>query len=362
LLIDTESLKRAHPTASIVAAYGIQLRRAGTALVGRCPFHQDRGRPNLHVYRSGRWICYRCDERGDVVQFVQRMENLSFREAVARLTIQDPRSVTTHSRRRGGSTTASRSKPRSLDKDEQEVLAAAVDLYASKLLNDEHALGYLAGRGFPPAVLERYRLGYATGDGLVAYLRWRCLPVAAAVRVGLLRKDGQEVMARRITIPEVRGQQPVWLIGRVLDPIAPGHSGAAPKYLGLPGPKPLLGWDDAVRDPRAVSVVEGPLDLLALRMWGVPGIALAGSAASREQLSLLTHFDRVYLALDRDQTGMQATERLASALGVRAVRIELPADAKDVADLVPKPDGRQRFIDACLQASGSHPSPKLVAA
>jgi DNA primase len=111
-----------------------------------------------------------------------------------------------------------------------------------------------------------------------------------------------------------------------------------------------------------VSVVEGPLDLLALRMWGLPGVALAGSAASREQLSLLTHFDRVYLALDRDRSGMQASERLASALGERAVRIELPADAKDVADLVQQPDGRRRFVEACLQSTGSHPVPALMAA
>ena len=67
--MDTEALRREHPIAEIVATYGIELRRVGAALVGRCAFHQDRGRPNLHVYRrSGRWICYRCDEHGDVIR------------------------------------------------------------------------------------------------------------------------------------------------------------------------------------------------------------------------------------------------------------------------------------------------------
>src|SRR5438874_903206 len=83
--IDTEALRREHPTAELVSSYGIELRRTGAALIGRCPFHQDGGRPNLHVYRSGRWICYRCGESGDVIGFLQRIENLSFRDAAARL-------------------------------------------------------------------------------------------------------------------------------------------------------------------------------------------------------------------------------------------------------------------------------------
>jgi DNA primase len=47
--VDTEALRRDHSVADLVASYGIELRRVGAALVGRCPFHQDRGRPNLHV-------------------------------------------------------------------------------------------------------------------------------------------------------------------------------------------------------------------------------------------------------------------------------------------------------------------------
>src|SRR5215472_12502632 len=86
MLIDTEAVRRQHPLADVVAAYGIELRRSGSALVGRCPFHADRGRPNLTVYSlSGRWVCYRCGEKGDVIGFVQQIEHLGFRNAVSRL-------------------------------------------------------------------------------------------------------------------------------------------------------------------------------------------------------------------------------------------------------------------------------------
>ena len=47
--VDAEALKLTHPLADVVAAYGIELRRSGSALVGYCPFHADGGRPNLTV-------------------------------------------------------------------------------------------------------------------------------------------------------------------------------------------------------------------------------------------------------------------------------------------------------------------------
>jgi DNA primase len=217
---------------------------------------------------------------------------------------------------------------------EKEVFAAAVDLYACRLLNDEHALAYLARSGFPRNVVERYRLGYAFCDKLVSYLRWRELPVGAARRISLLKKNGRESIAGRITMPELRGGRPVWLIGRVLRATSGDNAFGGPRYLGLPGRKPLLGWEEAGCDRRGVYLVEKPLDLLTLRMWGVPRLALAGSAPSFANLSLLKSFDRIYLALDRDAGGTEATEPLKDELGSRAVRIELPPGVKDVAHRV----------------------------
>jgi DNA primase len=87
--VDAEALRQQHPIDRVVQSYGVDLRRAGNALVGRCPFHKDTRRPNLYVYcHSGRWICYRCDKRGDAISFVQEIEDVSFKDAVARLSGQ----------------------------------------------------------------------------------------------------------------------------------------------------------------------------------------------------------------------------------------------------------------------------------
>ena len=261
--IDTDRLRHQHPIAELVDSYGIQLRRSGSPFTGRCPFHLDRGRPNLAVYpRSGRFVCYRCGAHGDAISFVQQLEHLTFREATARLGA-DPETV--RPQRQDHPSPLAKPRPRALDPSQVAVLSAALDLYRCRLVGDANALAYLAGRGFGRDLLDRLHVGYATGDELVPYLVWRNLPVASARRVGLLDADGRERLAGRIVLPEIREGQPIWFIGRRLDP-----DDAGPKYLGLPGRKPLLGWETASHDLRGVCVVEGPLDWLALRQWGHP--------------------------------------------------------------------------------------------
>src|SRR5215470_1687440 len=145
--IDTDLLRQQHPIVDVIAQYGIELRRSGSAFTGRCPFHEDRGRPNLAAYpRSGRYVCFRCGAHGDAIEFVRQLESVGFREAVARL---DSHAV--------GAADAARQvvrlrKPkrsaRQHDPSAPAVLAAALELYQNRLLNDARALAYLTGRGF----------------------------------------------------------------------------------------------------------------------------------------------------------------------------------------------------------------------
>jgi DNA primase len=349
--VDTQAVRSQHPLADVVAGYGIDLRRSGSALVGRCPFHVDRGRPNLTVYTSGRWVCYRCGERGDVIAFVQQMERIGFRDAVAQLGGVGLEHASRRPRSRPLSPVRMRRAP--LGPEELEVLAGAVDLYANRLLADDRALAYLNGRGFERPLLERYRVGYAAGGELVAYLRWRGLPLAPAVRAGLLDRDGREVLRGRIVVPERRHGSPVWLIGRQLDAAAP-TSDLDRKYLGLAGPKPLLGWEEAVAaGTDRVTVVEGPLDWLALRTWGVPAVALSGTYVRQDVVLALRRFARVYLALDSDEGGDKGSRVLLTVLGARAVRVRLPQGCNDPAELAPRPDGARVFAAALWAAEQS---------
>ncbi|HZS00056.1 MAG TPA: CHC2 zinc finger domain-containing protein [Chloroflexota bacterium] len=225
--IDAGQVKRAHPVEEIVSRYGIELRPVGRALVGRCPFHADGGRPNLHVYPgSASWYCYRCAVGGDVISFVMRLEGLGFRDAVARLDGGPPSSWPTPPRPTKPAR-AHRARPTERGAAERVCLAAAVELYHNRLLTDPAALAYVTARGLERSTLERCRVGYVGGDELAAYLHWRRLPAQAAVRVGLLGRDGREFLAGRVVVPEIRRGEPLWLVGRAI-----GLDGTGPKYLG----------------------------------------------------------------------------------------------------------------------------------
>jgi DNA primase catalytic core len=335
------------------------LSRAGGDLVGRCPFHPDGGRPNFYVYaRSNRWRCHRCAVGGDVLDFVQRIEGVGFLEAARILSARrPPRSGVPGSRSTAVAGRAPESRERAgrrlrlQEPAARACLAAAVELYANRLLTEPRALAYAEGRGLDRATLERFCVGYAAGDELADLLRWRGLPVPAAVRAGLLSRNGRERLAGRIVVPELRGGAPVWLVGRTIDPGA-----NAPKYLGLPGPKPLLGWEHA-REAEMVVVVEGVFDLLVLGRWGLPGVALVGTHLGARGLADLEPFRRLYVALDADDAGRAATSALVARLGARATPVRLPAlqGVKDVADLATLPGGREAFLAALADAARTAP-------
>ena len=85
--IDEGAIQRArgYPLPQLCEESGVQLRRSGRTWRGRCPFHDDR-KPSFVVYPGeNRFYCFGCHQGGDPIDFLCRMEGLSFTEAVRRL-------------------------------------------------------------------------------------------------------------------------------------------------------------------------------------------------------------------------------------------------------------------------------------
>ena len=112
----------------------------------------------------------------------------------------------------------------------------------------------------------------------------------------------------------------------------------------------MLGWEGASLDFRGACVVEGPTDWLALRMWGVPGLALCGIGASPSTLEALKRWERLYLVMDADNAGREATARIREAVGDQAIPVALPAGVKDPGELASRPDGGVLFAQAIRRA------------
>ncbi len=344
---ELETLKAAHPIVEVAAAYGLDLASAGSRLVGLCPLH-DETHPSFTLYPdAGRFYCFGCRQGGDVIDLVRLLDGVGFREALDRLQGGLPLSPRQRMEARRRNVVLADRPARSLQARQspegRAALEIATALYQQELEETGAAQRYLVSRGIDADLAQTCRLGYCTGNGLVAALRREGVPLRAALEVGLLvGREGHERFAGRISIPEVRNGQPVWLIGRLVD-----ERTDAPRYMSLPGPRPLLGLEQ-IAGRAAVVGTEGVFDWLTLVGWGLPAFATIGTALPAKAVEELAAARAIYLAFDRDRPGRAAARALAGRLGGRVRLVTLPQGIKDVNELGQLPDGAARFR-ACLR-------------
>lgn len=219
------------------------------------------------------------------------------------------------------------------------IIETAGAFYEEAIWSRPEVLGYLASRGIHEGTVRRFRLGFGMA-GLAAALRDRNLDIGTAQQLGLLDGD-RECFAGRVIIPDLAAGQATWFTGRRL-------SDREPRYLNLRLPKPLLGLASVKGD--AVVVTEGPFDWLTAVEWGFWAVALLGTRVPGNVAQSLERFDEVYLALDPDEAGREATAELCKRLGERAIPVVLPQGVSDLNGLGRRPDGRSILTRCILQA------------
>lgn len=327
-----QEIRDAAPIEEVVGQY-VRLERRGKNLVGLCPFHPDT-RPSLTVSpEKGIFYCFGCHTGGNVISFVMHFHKLGFAEAVSELARRYGILLST---RELGPEEGRRARKRELFLD---LYREAHRFYEAQLEGSggQRARDYLARRGLTPEVVRQYRLGYAPEgwDSLRRHLQSRGLPLEAAAEAGLLapRADGgfYDRFRDRVIFPIFDRQERVVAFGgRSLGEAEPKYlnSPESPIYskgrllFGLPQAK------EAVRSQDLALVVEGYLDLLALRVHGVdPVLASLGTALTREQVRLLKSLvSRVVLVFDGDEAGVRAMCRafplfLQEGLPVRVIAL-----------------------------------------
>src|SRR5229473_2321945 len=355
---DIPEIKLAYPLLEVVERAGVRLRRSGShRWQGLCPFHADRN-PSFFVdVESQRFVCFGCKARGDVIDFVRLHEQLStVGEACNWLTGTQAPTATPQSRPPAPPGQRERRWDR-LTLEQQLVLNAAGALYQDALWRNRGARAYLAERGLPDWVVRACGLGFADGRSLEAHLR-KHGGLRIAEDLGLLRRpepgEGgrmlRERFAGRIVIPELRGGQPIWFIGRY-----PDDRNARVKYLGFPGEKPVLGFERAAGQ-REVYLIEGVFDWLTAVSWHLPAFSTCGTDFPLDRLGWLARARVIFGVLDGDRAGREAAERFGAALGVRWRPITLP-DGCDLNDLGQRPSGLALFFRLLARARQATPEP-----
>ncbi|MCL5942537.1 MAG: DNA primase [Actinobacteria bacterium] len=335
-----EAVLAAADIVDVVSGY-TSLRKRGVTYTGLCPFHQEKT-PSFAVSADkGLYYCFGCGEGGDVLTFVQRMESLSFVEAVEQLA--ERFAVPLEYEEGGAPDQAVRSTERRL----ATLLEKTAAFYARYLWESKEGAGaraYLQGRGLGREVCEAFQVGLAPNA-------WRGL-CDRALKEGYTERD-LEAAGLLVRRP---GKAYDRFRGRLMFPLA-DHRGRVvgfggrtlgeetPKYLNSPEgllyqkSRLLYGLFQARRaitEADEVLVVEGYTDVLALVQAGIGNVvASMGTALTDGQLALLTRLtSNVTFMYDADRAGIEAVLRsgdLARRRGLRPTVVVLP-QGQDPAD------------------------------
>ncbi len=310
-------IKEAAPIAEVIGQY-VRLNQRGRYLVGLCPFHTEKT-PSFTVYPERHiFHCFGCGAGGNVFSFLMQHLRLSFPEAAAELAQKYGISLQWQKGGNPAQTQAHRQR-----QGFYEVNEFAAKFFENKLAQPqpgEIARQYLARRGLPEAVAKAYRLGYAPDEWrlLTRFLSDQRANLEAALHVGLIseRTGGghYDRFRSRLIFPIFDLQGRIIAFGGRI--IGEGE----PKYLNSPESQlysktrnlyGLYQAREAIRKQNLAILVEGYIDLLALRSRGIePVVATLGTALTREQVRLLKGYtSRVVLVFDADAAGLKAMQR-----------------------------------------------------
>jgi DNA primase len=320
---DVKAVRDAVPIDAVVSEY-LQLRNAGGGnLKGLCPFHDEKS-PSFQVSPSkGLFHCFGCQEGGDTITFVMKVDHLSFSEAVERLAAQAGITL----RYEEGGYNPSHQRGERIRLVEAHKIAA--QWYAEQLATGAEAEAgrvFLAERGFDQAAAVHFGVGYSPQgwDHLTRYLRGKGFTDKELISSGLAQEG------RRGPIDRFRGRL-MWpirdiggeVVGFGARKLYEADNG--PKYLNTPETpiykksQVLYGIDLAKKDIAKTSravVVEGYTDVMACHLAGVTtAIATCGTAFGGEHIKILRRLlmdnrsARVIFTFDGDAAGQKAALR-----------------------------------------------------
>ncbi len=326
----------------------IKLRKTGAQnYTGLCPFHKEKTGSFSVNATHGYFYCFGCHEKGDVFNFVMKMDVLSFPEAVRAVAVKAGIPLPKRE-----FSSPEEAQEAGLRRQLIDLHEAATQYFEAQLKSPAAARAreYLTGRGVTPQTLSTFRIGFAPDDFNDMRERIRQHFSDEAMRAsGLFTSsekddDGQptgQLYARfrkRITFPIANEQgKPIAFTARALDAVDDKGRTLA-KYVNSPETalytkgNVLFNLDKAKADIKAhdlALLVEGQMDCISVFMAGVKSVvAMSGTAFTEAQVRLLGRFTRrVVVNFDPDLAGATATEKSIALLTeegfeVRVVSLE----------------------------------------
>ncbi|WP_300877864.1 DNA primase, partial [uncultured Bacteroides sp.] len=335
-----QRIKDANEITDVIGQF-VSLHKRGINYIGTCPFHPDR-HPSMTVSPSRQtYKCFVCGKGGDVIQFVQDHEGMSFNEAVTwlanRAGIPLPERIMSADE-------ISKAKER----EAQRIAMRAATAFFRKHLPDAQSYLYSRGYNLDDKVIADFQIGYAPQDNKAkGELLAAGFSKQRLIETGILAETDKgyvyDVFRDRIMFPylDLKGNV-VGYSGRYVTPqekvgkyVNTGDTPLFRKGLHLFG---LYQARAAIARYDNVYLVEGQFDVTSMHKAGVCNvIAGGGTALTPEQVQLIGRFTKkVTLMYDSDAAGIKAALKhcetfLSAGFQVSAVALQAGTDPDDLA-------------------------------
>lgn len=347
---------------SIVDVVGrrVPLTKRGKDFWGCCPFHNEKT-PSFKVNEEmGRFYCFGCGEKGDIISFTMKTQNMQYPDAIRELANMAGLKVPEY-------------KPKDAATVEREqnyfdIMENAAKLYADRLdsPDGEFALSYIRGRGFSDADIKKYRIGFAPNGNTIA-AKFGNVKLANLIATGLVRESKTpggapyDFFRNKLMFPIFNpAGQIVAFSGRSLDGTEPKYINSAEteffkKRLTVFGLN--FARNEIYKANRSI-VVEGAIDAIKMQINGFgETVAPLGTALSEEHLQVLNKSNRnITFCFDGDKAGQKAAARAMSVAmpllrPESDVRFAFVIGGSDPDDILKQKDGREqmkRIVDSAM--------------
>ena len=291
----------------------IQLKRVGKRYAGVCPFHNDRD-PSLSVNtEKGFFHCFGCGVGGNAINFVMKAENISFKEALAKVASKAGIKIDISVEK-----SAEQIKTENIEK----IIRESALFYFNNLQSGNYPnnFEYLEKRGISKETIRRFGIGCSPigRANLVYYLQQKGYAIDDIIDSGMATKydDGNvsDCFRGRITIPIVNylGKF-VAMGGRTLDSAYSKYINSQETVIFSKG-KNFFGLNlskSYIQRKNCAIVVEGYFDMISLWQHGINNAcASMGTSLTSMQASLLRKFtSNAILMYDSDSAGKSASDR-----------------------------------------------------
>jgi len=388
-----EIVKQQADIVRVVGDY-VKLKKAGAQnYSGLCPFHDEKT-PSFSVHATRQFYhCFGCGVSGDVFSFVQKLENVTFPEAVRAVAQKFGIAIPKLSYSSPGEANEAKLRTVLL-----EIHERAVAFFEECLRRSEGARAreYLSGRGLTQEVIKAFRIGYAPDSGFLLKDRlkgefdeevlrdsglfsWKQdVPQAPGSRLQGGNDTKVETSSGVSEFPDAQSLKPdvkamySKFRNRVVFPITnetgrviaftgrtlSSDEKAGPKYLNSPETaiysksRVLFNLDqakEAIRKLDYAVLVEGQMDCISVYAAGFHNvIASSGTAFTELQARLLGRFSKnVVVNFDPDTAGAKATERTLGLLVEEEFQIRVLAlEAGFDPDLFIQRKGKEAYGEA----------------